>query len=149
MANSVEGENKRRSNSCAEPCPKILQQSWKYPYKQVSLLLHDNNEMIQQIMDQTQCKIMFNHSNSNDAHSKMAKITLEGTSNQIFNCHKEINYVRQHGRLMTDKERNASRFANSFRNKNKNGPKKLINWDLDVTDERMLETVNCILSESH
>eukprot|EP01083_Nonionella_stella_P038881 105707_1 len=28
-------------------------------------------------------------------------------------------------------------------------PKKLINWDLDVRSERMLETVNCILSPSH
>eukprot|EP01084_Bolivina_argentea_P012478 23367_1 len=135
-----EPSNRFRSKSFVET--KILQQTWKYPHKQVEILLNDDNVTVQHIMDTTQCKIYINKTENVNNH-KMVQITLVGTSDEIFNGHKEINYIRQHGYMRKEKEKR-SRF--NIRNR----PKKLINWNLDVSSNKlMLNTVKEILDKSH
>lgn len=114
-------------SSISKPLPKILSQTFKYPLKQVSILLNDNNETIQKIMERTKCEIAINNAStstpttdSNQAppsnEHKMVQIVLTGTTEQIWNGHNEINYIRQNGHLRTEKERKKKRFGdNTFR----------------------------------
>ena len=101
---------KTRSQSLHMDDRKILQQSWKYPGKQISVLLNkDDESILQQIMNITNCKITINKDDKDE--TKMTQITLEGTSDEIFNAHKEINHIRQHNRVMSNAERKKKRFG--------------------------------------
>jgi len=132
---------------------KIMEQTWKYPFHQISVLLDDADTSLQRIMSTTHCHIgVTPEATPQHTQSRMVQVTLRGTSEQIFAAHQQLNFVRQNGKLSAiASNKQTARFASTTTTTTttRTPPSKLNNWNLDVSDACMRRVVDRLISPHH